>query len=441
MQATPSLEKIETLSIDEIQKTIDWPLLIQRLQFAQNNSKFWQEWFQYHHIDFADIRDLSDYRAIPLLDKPEILEDQRKIPPYGNLLSVDMRKVSRIHRTSGSLTQPILVLLTQNDIQNTLAAGGRAFRCAGMTPEDTVFHCLNYCMWSGGITDHQCMENTGATIVPFGVGNSEFLIQSLLRMKPSAISCTPSYFQRLEELLNSEFNLKPEALALKKAFFGGEPGLQDSDYRNLLEAKWKVQAIDANYGLSEVLSILGSECEYRKGLHFHGQGIVMPELIDSDGNAVEIVKGNTGELVLSCLLREGQPLFRYRTHDTVKIIESEGCECGRAGFVFKVIGRTDDMLVIKGINFYPNALQGTLARFKTHLSGEYRVIVFSEDNKLLTLQVELVASRLDAKEKSILVESLRKAIRSDHSVGIRVELLPINSFERSEGKTRRIIRK
>lgn len=441
MKNRPALEKIETLSNEEIRYTIDWPLLTRHLQFAMTNSSFWREWFQKKNIKINEIKDLSDYQELPLLDKHELLEDQEKSPPYGKLLAVDMREISRIHRTSGSLAQPLLVLLTQNDIQNTLVAGQRAFRCAGMTPEDTVFHCLNYCMWSGGLTDHQCMEKTGATIVPFGVGNSVYLIQSMLRMKPTAISCTPSYFQRLEELLWDEFKLEPKDLELKKAFFGGEPGLQDTEYRNSLEDKWNLKAIDANYGLSDVLSILGSECEYRNGLHFQGQGIVMPELIDQKGYAVEIVKGSSGELVLSCLLREGQPLFRYRTHDAVKIVESEGCECGRAGFIFKVIGRTDDMIVVKGINFFPNALQGTLTRFKSHLSGEYRVIVFSGESKPLILQVELAVSELDERKKIGLIEHLRKAVRSDHSVGMRVEILPKGSFERSEDKTHRIIRK
>ena len=147
------------------------------------------------------------------------------------------------------------MLLTQNDILNTVKAGQRAFKCAGMTAEDVVFHCLNYCMWSGGITDHQCMEKTGAAIVPFGIGNSTYLIQSILRLKPTGISCTPSYFLRLEELLWDQFKLEPKDLGIKKAFFGGESGLQDKKYRDSIEEKWKVKAIDANYGMSEVLSI------------------------------------------------------------------------------------------------------------------------------------------------------------------------------------------
>ena len=437
----PAIQKIETLSNEEICSTIDWPLLIKQLQFAKENSRFWQEWFQRNNILIDEIRSFSDYQSLPLLEKNELLEDQKNIPPYGKLLSVDMSEIARVHRTSGSSANPLMVLLTQNDIQNTLKAGQRAFTCAGMVPEDIVFHCLNYCMWSGGVTDHQCMEKTGAAIVPFGIGNSKYLIQTMLRMKPSGISCTPSYFLRLEELLWDEFKLEPKELGLKKAFFGGEPGLQDRNYRNSLEDKWNLKAIDANYGMSEVMSILGSECEYRKGLHFHGQGIVMPELIDQNGKIVDIRKGNSGELVLSCLLREGQPLFRYRTHDAVKIVESEGCECGRSGFIFKVIGRTDDMIVVKGINFFPNSLQGTLPQFKSSLSGEFRVIVFSNESKSILLQVELAVSSMEEKEKAILIESLKKAISSNHSVKIEIEILAKGSIEKTEGKTRRIIHK
>ncbi len=435
------IENIETLSNEDVFSKVDWPLLKKQLQFAKKNSSFWQEWFTKNNINIDEIKKLSDYQQLPLLDKHELLEDQSTTSPYGNLLSVDMSQIARVHRTSGSSAHPLMVLLTQNDIQNTLKAGQRAFNCAGMTKDDIVFHCLNYCMWSGGITDHQCMEKTGATIVPFGIGNSTYLIQSILRMKPTGISCTPSYFFRLEELLWDEFQLEPKDLGVEKAFFGGESGLQDKKYRDSLEKKWNVKAIDSNYGMSEVLSILGSECEYRKGLHFHGQGIVMPELIDQKGNSVEIRKGNSGELVLSCLLREGQPLFRYRTHDAVEIIESDRCECGRRGFIFKVIGRTDDMIVVKGINFFPNSLQGTLAQFTTSLSGEFRVIVFSKKSKLLLLQVELAISSIEDREKIALIESLKRAISNNHSVKMDIEILSKNSIEKTEGKTRRIIHK
>ena len=145
--------------------------------------------------------------------------------------------------------------------------------------------------------------------------------------------------------------------------------------------------------------------------------------------------------MLSCLLREGQPLFRYRTHDAVEIIESGKCECGRGSFIFKVIGRTDDMIVVKGINFFPNSLQGTLPQFKSFLSGEFRVIVFLNESKLILLQVELAISRIEDREKRTLIESLKKAISSNHSVKMDIELLPKGSIEKTEGKTRRIIYK
>jgi phenylacetate-CoA ligase len=304
-------------------------------------------------------------------------------------------------------------------------------------PEDIVIHCLNYSMWSGGVTDHQCLEKAGAAVIPFGVGNSKYLIETIKRTRPTAISCTPSYLTRLEELLRDDFNETPDSLGLKKALLGGEGGLQQPDYRASIESKWNLQAIDANYGLSDVLSIIGAECPARCGLHFHGQGIVMPELINSQSVSIPIKAGAEGELVLTCLLREGQPIFRYRTRDALRIIDTGTCQCGRSSFLFKVIGRTDDMIDVKGINFFPNALQGTLRRFSEVLSGEYRVVVPSVPFRALGLRVELAGIEAATEE---LRDRIVSMIRSEHSILVDLEFLPSGSFEKSENKTSRLIR-
>lgn len=434
------LEEIETMSLEQLHQTIEFPLLKKQLDFANENSEFWKAWFKEAGIDVEDIRTLSDYQQLPLCDKKDLLDDQANKPPFGSLLAVGVEKLSRIHRTSGSTDKPLFILLTANDVSNTVLVGSRAFRCAGVTSEDTVIHCLNYCMWSGGVTDHQCIEKTGATVIPFGVGNSKYLIQTIMRLRPTAISCTPSYFSRLEELLLDEFNAKPRSLGLKKAVFGGELGLQDPEYRAGIEEKWGLKAIDANYGVSDVISIIGSECSFHRGLHFHGQGIVMPELIDSDKNSVPLVKGNSGELVLSCLLKEGQPLFRYRTHDVIKIVDTEVCSCGRSGFLFKVMGRTDNMIVVKGINFFPNCLQGMFKSFEGVLTGEYRVVVGPKPYKPLGLQVELVNPEKDEK-LSGLKARIEDIVRTEHSVRVKVNFVPKGTFVKSENKTSRLIRK
>ena len=430
-------EEIEKIPHEALHHEVELPLLLRQLRFAANKSKFWRDWFSRAKILPEDIRSMDAYQELPLSDKQDLLADQKAAPPFGTILAVKKKQLARIHRTSGSTDTPLLVLLTKKDIKNTVIAGGRAFKCAGVTPEDVVIHCLNYSMWSGGVTDHQCLEKAGAAVIPFGVGNSRYLIETIKRIRPTAISCTPSYLARLEELLRDDFNEKPDSLGLKKALLGGEGGLQDPVYRASIENKWGLEAVDANYGLSDVLSIIGAECHARRGLHFHGQGIVMPELIDSQSNPIPIKAGAEGELVLTCLLREGQPIFRYRTHDALRIIDTETCQCGRSGFLFMVVGRTDDMIDVKGINFFPNALQGTLRRFSDVLSGEYRVVVPPAPFRALGLRVEL--SGIGGAPEG-LRDRIVSVIRSEHSVLVELEFLPRGALEKSENKTSRLIR-
>lgn len=433
------LESIERKSLDELHHTVEIPLLYKQLKYADLKSKLWNSWFKHSGVTVEEIRTVSDFQNIPLSDKQDILDDQNDVPPYGSLLSVGISKVLRVHRTAGSTNRPLLVLLTERDIENTLTAGSRAFQCAGVSSEDIVIHCLNYCMWSGGFTDHQCIERAGAAVIPFGVGNSKHLIETIMRLKPTAISCTPSYFVRLEALLHDEFQAEPSSLGLKKAIFGGEPGLQNPELRKDIEDKWDLKAIDANYGLSDVLSIFGSECEFRRGLHFHGQGILMPELIDQHENSVAIEKGNTGELVLTCLLREAQPLFRYRTHDAIKIVDTGLCPCGRRSFIFKVMGRTDDMIIIKGINFHPNSLQGLFKRFRDILTGDYRIILPKGQFQSLRIQVEML-SLGNHKDLTLLKSKIEQSVREEHFIRVEVEFVPKGFFKKSDGKTNRLIR-
>lgn len=429
------LDPIETQSLEETQSA-NPAMLLQALRFAQKNSSFWTKKFNDLGFDTNVDVTLSNFQKLPLLDKDEILKDQLDKGPYGDLLAVDQKKLVRIHRTSGTTAAPLMVLLSHNDVQNVVTVGARAFRCAGVSLEDTIIHCLNYCMWAGGYTDHQSLENAGATVVPFGVGNSQYLIQTILRLRPSALSCTPSYLTRLEQVLHDEFNMPPIALGLKKAFLGGEGGLQDSAVRDRIEKKWGMSAIDANYGLSDVLSIIGSECNDRSGLHFHALDMLYPELVDQDGALIEIKSGAIGELVITNLRREAQPLFRYRTHDIIKIESTDFCSCGRRGFRFHVVGRSDDMVTIKGINFFPSSVSGIFSEL-SELSGDYRIIVRRSLPQDIAIEVER-APNCEA-DWNQLATMIQKRISVEYSVLSSIKFVDYGHFLKSENKTKRVI--
>ena len=435
-----NLDKIELLSYQEQNEKEDKYLLANQLRYVTANNPFYQEKFK--NAGFNAAPSIDSFFDLPFTTKREILDEQKANPPYGRLTTGnDLRSLRRVHVTSGSTGKPLFIILSENDVAETIDAGGRAFRCAGLTPDDTVIHCLNYCLWAGGLTDHLNLEATGAAVIPFGVGNTINLIRTIRDLHPTAISCTPSYLSRLEYVLEKEFNMKPIELGLKKAFLGGEGGVQDVKVRSKIETTWNIRAIDANYGMADVLSIFGSECDAREGLHFHGQGILHFELIDPEKTAkLPLEDGQTGEMVLTHLKREAQPLVRYRTGDIVRIVSTKKCKCGRSSFKFLVIGRADDMIVVRGINVFPSAVGNLLNARADWFSGEYQIVLDTPPPyERPLLRIELSSKYLTADTDELSKYIINKCHTELHFTP-RIELLSFGEFPRSEGKTKRVIK-
>lgn len=436
----PEIETLETLSYQDCSEKIDKPLLIEQMRYVLENSEFYSEKYKVCGLGIEQAMDIHSFESLPFTNKNEVVAEQEKYPPFGRLGTKNNRSnLRRVHMTSGSTGRPLYVVLTENDLIATIEAGRRAFRCAGLTPQDTVIHCLNYCLWAGGLTDHLNLEATGATVIPFGVGNSKNLIQTIFHLHPTAISCTPSYLKRLEYLLKEEFDKTPSDLGLKKAFLGGEGGLQNPIVRSRIEEIWQIKAIDANYGMADVLSIFGSECDARQGLHFHGQGLLHMELIDpvNDKN-LNVKNGQVGEMVLTNLRREAQPLVRYKSGDLIKIVSTDLCVCGRSSLRFLVIGRTDDMITVRGVNLFPNALANIFSGRPDWFSGEYEIVLDSPPPfERILLRVELASPSLHRDMK--MIESyILDTCRDEYSFTPRLELIPFGEFPRTDGKTRRI---
>jgi phenylacetate-CoA ligase len=231
-------------------------------------------------------------------------------------------------------------------------------------------------MWMGGYTDHQSLEEAGAAVIPFGVGHTKELIETILAIRPHAIHCTPSYLRKIEVILFEQFQLKPHDLKLKLGLFGAEPGLQNKAFRTEIESKWGITAMNANYGMADVLSMFGAECYYKEGMHFMGDDLLYPELINSETlENIGIAEGVTGELVLSNLQKQAQPVVRYRTKDVIRIITTKNCPCGHPGFKFEVIGRSDDMIVVKGVNVFLSTIENIIGKHLEALTGQYQVHV------------------------------------------------------------------
>jgi len=406
----------------------------QRLHVA-NHSNFYKALWQ----DQKPPENLRDLPELPLSSKAQLRLSQANFPPFGDYLAAPRATVTRLHRTSGTTGQAMNLALSARDCEITQTVGGRAQRSAGLTPEHSVVHCLNYQMWMGGVTDHLTLEQTGAMVVPFGVGSTELLIRTILETGINAISCTPSYPAVLERALNEYFpDISPPGLGLKLGLFGGEAGLDDPAFRQRIRDTWGMEPRNANYGVSDVMSNFAAQCEHDTRLHFLADDVLFAEIIDAGtGASLPLEPGVEGELVLTHLVRDCQPLVRFRTGDIIAVDETTPCRCGHHGIRFRVVGRSDDMVVVRGLNVFPSMVAAVINGF-AELSGNYRIVL---DKKppydVLPITVELAAINQASDDLAGNIENtLKKAL----GASCKLKLLPANSFRLTEGKTRRVER-
>lgn len=377
---------------------------------------------------------------LPLIDKAVLRESQQAHPPFGDYLGAPESKIARVHRTSGTTGTAMNLALSARDAHETATVGARAQSAAGLGPGHRVVHCLNYRLWMGGFTDHTTLEATGATVVPFGVGESRLLVQTIRELVITAISCTPSYPAVLERTLAEHFpGLKPRDLGLRLGLFGGEAGLDDPELRRRIADTWGMQPRNANYGVTDVFCNFAGQTEQDPDLHFMALDVLHPELVAPEsGGVLPWREGERGELVLTHLSRECQPLVRFRTGDIIELTGTGRAACGRTAPRFRVVGRSDDMVVVRGINVFPVQIAAVLNR-ETALSGEYRIVLDGPPPyDVLPVEAELAEGAAPAE---VLAAALAAAIKRELGVTARVTLLTFGALPRSEGKTRRLIRK
>ena len=403
--------------------------------YVTENSLFYQRLWN----GTSPPKKLQEIAELPLSDKASLRLAQPASPPFGDYLAARPEKVTRLHRTSGTTGQAMNLALSARDCEITEIVGGRAQTLAGLKAGMMVVHCLNYQMWMGGLTDHLTLERTGATVVPFGVGSTELLIRTIIETGITAISCTPSYPAALEMVIAEKFpQLSPSDLGLKLGLFGGEPGIDDPAFRKRLSDTWGIQPRNANYGVTDVFCNFASECAYDNALHFVAHDVLHAELIDPDsGTLKQFEPGNSGELVLTHLIRECQPLVRFRTGDIIRIENTEVCKCGCAGFRFRVIGRSDDMVVVRGLNMFPTMVAAVVTSFE-ELSGDYRIVLDAPPPyDVLPVEVELAEGIQGIDALSLRLE---RRFKQDLGATIRVKTVPYGTFPRTEGKTKRVLR-
>lgn len=381
---------------------------------------------------------LEELPALPLTTKQMLRESQAAHPPFGDYLAAPIEAINRIHRTSGTTGRAITMGLSARDAATNAEVGGRSLRACGIGPGMIAVHCLNFQMWMGGLSDHMVLEATGAACIPFGVGSSDLLIRTALDLKIAAIQCTPSYPAVLEQILAERFpGVAPRDLGLRIGVLTGEPGLENPAFRERVEATWGFDGRNA-YGMSETWSNIAGECEHSHDMHFVGLDLLLHELIDPDTEAPRAWReGAEGELVLTHLAKDCQPLVRFRTRDIIAITAAGRCACGREGARFRLLGRSDDMIAVRGIKVFPSAVATVLNGF-AELSGEFRVVLRGPGPyDRLPVDAELAEGRAAAPG---LADAVGAAIKARLGASAAVTLLAPFSLPRTEGKAKRVFR-
>jgi phenylacetate-CoA ligase len=376
------------------------------------------------------IRTLEDLATLPFVTKAELLAAQAERPPLGDVAGVGLEQVARLHITSGTTGAPLLVGFTSGDLERSTEAGARAFWAAGVRPDQTILHCVNYAFYAGGIADHMSLEATGATVVPVGLGQSERLLDLFPSLRPDGMFSITSYAHHLAERARGK-GLDPAALGLRTIVTGGEPGGDVREVRARIEATWGARVADT-YGLGEVWPTLGAQCELRNGFHVSAPDLLVTELVDPEtSRALDWEPGATGELVYTHLAREASPLVRFRSGDRAVVL-SVGCACGRGTPRFRLLGRVDDMVVVRGVNIFPSAIERLLAEELPTLRG-FAVIVDEP------IPVPPLALAVEAEEE--IPRGLARMIRERLQVQVEITALPPGTMTTSEHKTKRLWRR
>ena len=379
-----------------------------------------------------DIHGLEDLPRLPFSYK----KDLRDYYPYG-LFAEPLKSIVRVHASSGTTGKRIVVGYTREDLEMWADCIARMLTAIGVGAEDIVQVAFGYGLFTGGFGAHAGAERVGATVVPISAGNTALQIQTMIDFKSTVLCCTPSYAMYLGEEIE-KLGVKDQ-LSLKCGIFGAEPWTESM--RAQIEDKLGLKAYDI-YGLSEIMGPgVSYECECQAGMHVNEDNFI-PEIIDPDTGEV-LPEGATGELVFTTLTKQGFPLIRYRTRDICSL-NYEPCACGRTHIrMNKPSGRSDDMLIIRGVNVFPSQIEEVLLKVSVgDITPNYQIIVDRvNNNDTFDVNVEMSEQLFADDVKSIekIEKQITAELRSMLGIGAKVHLVNPKSIERSEGKAKRVI--
>lgn len=420
---TMSREQIETLQLERLQATVKHCM----------NSTFYKKRFEEAGLKPEDIKTLDDLRKIPFTTK----QDLRETYPFG-MASVPLRKCVRLHSSSGTTGNPTVILHTQKDIDEWANAVARCLWMVGLRPDDVFQNSSGYGMFTGGLGFQYGAERLGALTIPAAAGNSLRQIKFIKDFGTTAIHAVPSYVTRLYEVMQSEGVDPRRDTKLKVLAIGAEP--HSEEQRKRIENMLGVKAYNS-FGMSEMCGPgVGFECKEQNGLHFWEDYYIV-EIVDPV-TLEPVPDGEIGELVLTTLNREAMPLLRYRTRDLTRVL-GRTCPCGRNHVSLdRMRGRSDDMMVLRGVNIFPIQIEKILMQFKELASNYLITLTTDEDNDNMTVEVELEELFTDDYQRLLSLEKeIKRCLKDEILLTPHVKLVPKGTLPVSEGKAVRVVDK
>lgn len=425
-------EKYECMPRDEL-KELQLSRLKNTLERAFYNVPHYRRVMQNAGFEPGDLKSLEDLKYLPFTYKKDLRENY----PYG-MFAVPLSEVVRIHSSSGTTGKPTVVGYTRSDINVWTELMARSLMTAGIQKNDVIQNAYGYGLFTGGLGFHYGAEKIGATIIPISGGNTKRQVMIMKDYGTTVLTCTPSYALHIAEVIE-EMGLKPEDLNLRIGVFGAEPWSENM--RREIEGRLKITALDI-YGLSEIIGPgVAIECPHKNGLHVQEDHFLV-EVIDPKTGDV-LLPGEKGELVFTSLTKEALPIIRYRTGDISRLI-AEPCACGRTSVkIGRIEGRTDDMLIIRGVNVFPSQIEHVLLQFG-ETEPHYQLVVDRVDHlDVLEVHVEVSGKMFfdDVRSLEILSKKIQNEIETILGISVKVKLVEPKTIERSEGKAKRIIDK
>lgn len=429
--------EVETMDPKE-QEKIDLHKLCQEVNYLYENSPFTRKKFESVGLKPEHIKTLDDLGLIPFATKEDIRETQMNFPPLGDYLAAPRNKLIRIHSSSGTTGKPSFVAITLRDRAVWTEMASRAYYATGLRPSNTVIFALGLSFFVGGLPSHAAVENIGATLVPIGTGASDRILSSIENLKADFMACTPSYANYLTEYIREKTGKDPSQFGIRGIHCGAEPGGGIPSVRQKIEKDWGARLCEA-MGNADMAPLIWGECEAQEGMHFCGQGYIIPEIIDPEtGERKKIEDGVSGELIYTAIDRESSALLRFRTRDHV-IVYTKPCSCGRTSMRIRCIGRTDDMLIVLGVNVFPSAVRDVVSSFAPRTTGEIRVLI-DEPGPLVKPPLNVVVEAANLDDAGNLQQELEAEIRAKLIIPAKVTLVAPGVMPRSEMKTQLIVK-